>query len=74
LLRPLNHLFHLADLSLCQFFPSRANWSVVSQTIHEEFDLVQRKTHVAGKTNEKHTVDSLGRVVSLAGDTLSGFQ
>jgi hypothetical protein len=44
----MNHPFHLAELLLCQSFPAWANWTAVSQTIHEELDLIQRKTHVAG--------------------------
>jgi hypothetical protein len=69
--RPLDGLFHLSDLTLRQSFPAWANRSIVTQTVEKQLDLIQRKAHLARKTNEKHTVKDVGGVPSLAGNSLS---
>jgi hypothetical protein len=73
-LRALNGLFHFLDLTLRQSFPTWANRSVISQTVEKDFDLIQRKAHLAGKTNEKHSVQRVGRVASLASYAFSRLQ
>ena len=72
--RPLDGLLHLFDLTLRQSLPPQADRSGVTQTMEKELDLIQRKTYVARKTNEKYSVKSVCGVSSLAGNALSWSQ
>ena len=53
-------LVHLTNFSMRQLFPSWANRGIIPQAIQKEFDLIQRETHIAGETDEKHTIERFG--------------
>ena len=63
--RTLNRFIHFADFAMGEFFPARANRSVVAQTVEKEFDLAEGEAHVAGEANEKRAVEGVARITPM---------
>lgn len=64
--------FDFGELAGGEFFPARADGSVVAEAVEEEFDFGERKTHFAGKTNEQHSVEGVRGIAALAAGAVRG--
>ena len=62
--------FDFGKLSGGEFFPARADGSIVAEAAEEELGFWERETHLAGETNEKDAVESFGRIAALAADAV----
>jgi len=54
------------NFSVREFFPARPDWRVVPQPVEKNFDLAQRESHLARKTDEEYTVECVRGVLALA--------
>jgi hypothetical protein len=59
-------LVDFLDLSVREFFPARPDWGIILQPIEKNFDLAQRKSHLARKADEEHAVECVRGVPALA--------
>jgi hypothetical protein len=53
-----------------EFFPARPDWGIILQPIEKNFDLAQRKSHLARKADEEHAVECVRGVPALAARTV----
>jgi len=63
-------LFDFGELAGSEFFPPRADASVIAEAAEEEFDFGEGEVHVGGETDEKDTVEGVGGITALAAEAL----
>jgi hypothetical protein len=63
-------VFNFGDLFRGEFFPARADRSILPKAAEEELDFGERKTHLGGKANQQDAVESVRGVTTLAADTV----
>jgi hypothetical protein len=63
-------LIDFGELPGGEFFPARADGSIVTEAAEEELDFGEGKAHAAGKTDEEDTMNGVGRVAALAAEAL----
>jgi hypothetical protein len=63
-------LIDFDELTGGEFFPTRADGSVVTEAAEEKLDLGEGEAHIAGETDEEDAMQSFGRVAALAAEPL----
>jgi hypothetical protein len=63
-------LLDFGELAGGEFFPARADGSIVAEAAEEEFDFGEGEAHLAGEADEEHTVESVAGVAALAAKAL----
>jgi hypothetical protein len=53
------------DLTLCQFFPPRANRFSLPQSVQKQLDFARCEAHVAGEPNQEHPILCIARIAAL---------
>jgi hypothetical protein len=64
--RPGNILVHFGNLSGSEFFPARADGSVVAEAAEEKLDFGEGEAHVAGEADEEDAIEGVCGVAALA--------
>jgi hypothetical protein len=60
----------LREFSGGEFFPARADGSIVAEAAEEKSDFGEGEAHFAGEADEQHTIQSVGGIAALAAKTL----
>lgn len=63
-------LFDFGELPGGEFFPARADGSIVAEAAEEELDFGEGKSHFAGEADEEDTMNGVGGITTLAAETL----
>jgi hypothetical protein len=63
-------LFDLRELAGGEFFPSKADGSIVAKAAEEELDFGEGEAHVGGEADKENTVECVHGVAALAANTL----
>jgi hypothetical protein len=62
----LDGVLDFGDFAMGEFFPARADGSVVAEAVEKELDFGKGKAHFAGETDEQDTVKGVDRIATLA--------
>lgn len=63
-------LFDFDELPGSEFFPARADGSIVAEAAEEKLDFREGEAHFAGEADEKDAMEGFGGVTPLAAEAL----
>src|SRR5690348_4565045 len=63
-------LLDFDELASGEFFPARADRSVIAKPAEEEFDFGESEAHVRGETDQEYARESIAGVTALAAEAL----
>ena len=63
-------VFDLDEFFGSEFFPARADWSVVAEAAEKELDFGEGETHFAGEANKQDAVEGVRGIAALTASTV----